>query len=277
MIHKVIKEIQFDYFKWPEDDSTRDMPGIVFDSDDVIKHLKDFLNSLNEVGKDYYVYDLDDNKVKGLDPSAQTKAIEHTERVFAYELYHQWSCSLKDTDWIVNAELRKNVEWFYSKDAKDDETLLFENTSTFTNESSNDFPDMVLHKNQKDDAQLIVCEIKRENRITSDIKKDLNRIYQFTIKKDKKDKEEKDYYQAYKCGIFLAINAEFKKIISAIETCMQDYVFKGNEEKLDHIICISSLYNGETEKPKIYYQSLGEIIRQLKKRRYVVKCKPTII
>lgn len=276
MIHEVIKDIQFDYYKWPEDDITKDMPGIAFDSEDVIKHVKVFFNSLKEVAKDYYVYDLDKEKVKRHDTNAQTEALKHTERVFAYELYHQWSCSLKDTDWIVNAEIRKNVEWFYSKEAKDDETLLFENTSASINESSKDFPDMVLHKNQKVDAQLIVCEIKREKRITSDIKNDLNRIYQFTIKKDKKEKEEKDYYQAYKCGIFLAINAGFKMIISAIETRMQDFVFKGNEDKLDHIICISSLYNGETEKPQICYQSLGEIIRQLKKEKDVIKCEPTI-
>ena len=175
MVHEVIKDIPFDYYKWPEDDITKDMPGLAFDSDDVIKHLKGFFKSLNKVDKDYYVYDLDENKVKVHDPNAETKALEHTERVFAYELYHQWSCSLKDTDWIVNAELRKNVEWFYSKEAKDDEILLYENTSTSTNESSKDFPDMVLHKNQNKDAQLIVCEIKREKRITSDLKKDLNK------------------------------------------------------------------------------------------------------
>ena len=262
------------YYKRPEDDFTREMPRIAFDSDDVIEHLKDFFKSLNKVGKDYYVYDLDENKVKGLNPSAQTKAIEHTERVFAYELYHQWSCLLKDTKWRVNAELRKNVEWFYSKD---EEKLLFENISNSTNESTNDFPDMVLHKSQKDDAQLIVCEIKRDDRILSDIKKDLNRLYLFTIKKDEKNKTSNDYYQAFKCGIFLAFNTEFNKIISAIETRMQDYVFKGNEEKLDHIICISSLYNGETEKPTIYYQSLGEIIRQIKKGEVELKCEQTII
>lgn len=260
-------------YKWPDNDFTRDMLGIAFDSDVVIDHLRFFFESLNKVGKDYYVYDLEENIVKGLDPSVQTKAIEHTERVFAYELYHQWSCSLKDTDWIVNAELRKNIEWFYSKD---EEKLLFENNSKATNESTNDFPDMVLHKSQKEDAQLIVCEIKRDDRILGDIKKDLNRIYLFTIKKDEENKTADNYYQAFKCGIFLAFNTEFNKIISAIKTRMQDFVFKGNEDKLDHIICISSLYNGETEKPIICYQTLGEIIRQLKKGKDVIKCEPTI-
>ena len=188
MVHEVIKDIQFDYYIWPEDDFTRDMPGIAFDSDDVVKHLKGFFKSLKKVDKDYYVYDLDENKVKKHDPNAEVTALKHTERVFAYELYHQWSCLLKGTDWKVNAELRKNVEWFYTKD---EEKLLFEDTSTFTNESSYDFPDMVLHKSQKEDAQLIVCEIKRENRITCDIKKDLNRLYQFTIKKTKSIKMKK--------------------------------------------------------------------------------------
>ena len=251
------------YYKWPEDDFTRELPGIAFDSDDVIKHLKYFFNSLKKVDKDYYGYDLNENIVKGLDSSAQTKAFEHTERVFAYELYHKWSCLLKGTKWRVNAELRKNVEWFYSKD---DETLLFENTSTSTNESSNDFPDMVLHKSQKDDAQLIVCEIKRDDRIMSDIKKDLNRLYLFTLKKDEKNKTAADYYQTFKCGIFLAFNTEFNKIISAIENRKQDYVFKDDEKKLDHIICVSSLYIDNDKDPLICYQSLGELIRQLKRK-----------
>ena len=274
MVHEVIKDIQFDYYKWPEDDFSRNMPVIAFDSDDVIKHLKVFFNSLKEVSKDNYVYDLDKEKVKRHDTNAQTEALRHTERVFAYELYHQWSYLLKPkkSGWRINAELRKNIEWFYSKD---DETLLFENASTFTNESSNEFPDMVLHKSQKDDAQLIVCEIKRDDRIMSDIKKDLNRLYLFTIKKDEKNKTADDYYQAFKCGIFLAFNTEFNKIISAIETRMQDYVFKGDEKKLNHIICVSSLYKGNDKKPLICYQSLGEIIRQ--KNRGEVRCEQTII
>lgn len=265
-----------DYYKWPEDDITKDMPSIAFDSDDVIVHLKVFFKSLNKVDKDYYVYDLDDNKVKVHGPNAQTEALKHTERVFAYELYHQWSYLLKPkkSGWRINAELRKNIEWFYSKD---DETLLFGNASTSTNESSNEFPDMVLHKSQIEDAQLIVCEIKRDDRIMSDIKKDLNRLYLFTIKKDEENKTADDYYQAFKSGIFLAINTEFNKIISAIRTRMQDFVFKGDEKKLDHIICVSSLYNGNDKKPLICYQSLGEIIRQIKKGEVELKCEQTII
>ncbi len=274
MVHEVIKDIQFDYYKWPDDDITRDMSGIAFASDVVIKHLKVFFKSLNKVDKDYYVYDLNENKVKVHGSNAQTEALKHTERVFAYELYHQWSYLLKPkkSGWRINAELRKNIEWFYSKD---DETLLFGNASTSTNESSNEFPDMVLHKSQIDDAQLIVCEIKRDDRIMSDIKKDLIRIYLFTIKKDVKNITADDKYLAFKCGIFLAFNTDFRKIISAIETRMQDYIYKGDEKKLNHIICISSLYKDIDKKPLIYYQSLGEIIRQINKGE--VRCEQTII
>ena len=58
---------------------------------------------------------------------------------------------------------------------------------------------------------------------------------------------------------------------------MQDYVFEGNEDMLEHIICVSSLYKNDDKEPLICYQSLGEINRQLKKRRFVVNCKTTII
>lgn len=266
MTKKEINEIQFVYYNWAEDIICKDMPDIAFDSDDVVEHLNVFFKSLKEVGQDYYVYDLDEDKVKSLCPSAETKALEHTERVFAYELYHQWSCFLTGTDWKINAELRKNIEWFYSED--DD--------NTSKNDSSNDFPDMVLHKSQKDDAQLIVCEIKRENRINCDIVKDLNRIYKFTIEKDKKGKTSIDYYKAFKCGVFLVFNAYFSKIIKAIRTNLPAFVFKDvDDDKLDHIICVSSLYKENDKDPLICYQSLGEIVRQLKSKKNVVKCNPT--
>ncbi len=109
----------------------------------------------------------------------------------------------------------------------------------------------------------------------SDIKKDLIRIYLFTIKKDVKNITADDKYLAFKCGIFLAFNTDFRKIISAIETRMQDYIYKGDEKKLNHIICISSLYKDIDKKPLIYYQSLGEIIRQINKGE--VRCEQTII
>lgn len=268
MTKVVIDEIQFVYYNWAEDILRKDMPDISFDSDDVVEHLNIFFKSLKEVGKDYYVYDLNEDIVKSLCPSAKTKALEHTERVFAYELYHQWSCLLKGSDWKINAELRKNIEWFYSEE--DD------NTSR-NNDSSNDFPDMVLHKSQKDDAQLIVCEIKRENRINCDIVKDLNRIYKFTIEKDKKGKASIDYYKAFKCGVFLAINANFSKIIEAIIINNSDFIFKDvDDDKLDHIICVSSLYKDSDKDPLICYQSLGEIFRQLKtKKKNKVKSNPT--
>ena len=38
-----------DYYKWPEDDFTKEMPGIAFASGDVIAHLKVFFKSLEKV------------------------------------------------------------------------------------------------------------------------------------------------------------------------------------------------------------------------------------
>ena len=41
---------------------------------------------------------------------------------------------------------------------------------------------------------------------------------------------------------------------------------------LEHIICVSSLYKNDDKEPLICYQSLGEIIRQLKNREVVIEC-----
>ncbi len=254
-----------DNYEWPMNLLKSNNKGIHLASNLVYRQAQFFFEALANIDKGYYTYYLNKKKFANKDGCENNDPIKHTERVFAYELYHQWSCRINGTGWLLNAELTKHVEWFYSNE---EETRHSKRSPT--DEISSDFPDMVLHKGQGEDNQLIVCEIKREDRILSDIKKDLDRLYKFTIKKDEKNKNAEDYYQAYKCGIFLAFNTEFSKIVSAIENKMHDFVFQDvNEDKLKHIICVSSLYKDGAEVPLVCYQSLGEIISQLKNKRII--------
>lgn len=239
-----------DYFKWPEDDFTRDMPGIAFDSVDVIEHLKVFFKSLDKIDNEYYVYDLNEKILKTLALHAQTKALKHTERVFAYELYHQWSIYKMD-GWVLNAELFKHLDWFYTKKTGRKDTP----------NSYKSYPDMVLHRGQQVDDQMIVCEIKRDYRVEKDIVDDLIKLYKFTRKN-----EQQNLFKAYHCGVFLVINAGMDIIVDNILSHSLELAELIDSNSVDNLICVAS---SVSEGKKITFQSFGEIVRQLRTHRFL--------
>lgn len=256
---KVKNKFNWNCYKWPNDHLAPGMYGIEFDNDTVYGFVNTFLEALANVAKGFYMFDLDEKKIH----HNRTKAIHQTERVFAYELYHQWACRLcSNKEWIINAELFKHVDWFYSEDNT--------NTSNTSNDISakkkkysKDFPDMVLHKGQNQDEQMIVCEIKRKTRLHKDIKDDIDRLCLFTKIKD--PVIHKDYYQSYKCGIFLCFNVDFDSIADEVEK----HFFEKKYENINNILCVSACYKKEENDyvQAICYQSLGNIIEQVKIKR----------
>ena len=243
------------YYKWPNDRLAPGMYGIEFDNDSVYEFVNTFFDALANVAKGFYMFDLNEKKIH----YNRTKAIHQTERVFAYELYHQWACRLcSNKEWIINAELFKHVDWFYT----DGNAKISKATNKLNAKKKNyskDFPDMVLHKGQNKDEQMIVCEIKRKYRLHKDIKDDIDRLCLFTKIKD--PKEHNDYYQSYKCGIFLCFNVGFDNIVDEVE---KQFVEK-KYENLNNILCVSTCYKEDNDYiPVICYQSLGNIIEQIK-------------
>lgn len=232
------KEFVCNAYSWQEKRDLKNLKGILLDSDEAIEQFNVFLESLHLVDGNYYVYDLNEEILKRIDPHAKTKSIKQTERVFAYELYHQWSNLLNG--WVLNAELFKHMEWFYPEE--DDDA----------------YPDMALHQGQNKDHQLIVCEIKRNNRVDKDIVKDLTRLYKFTRKSNTKKT-----FKPYKCGIFLAINANMKVITDSIYRHRLKLSKTINFNLVDNIICVASNYDRT-----ISFQSLGEIDRQMSNPSY---------
>ncbi len=257
---KDVDNPKWNYYKWPDDHLKSGMRGIAFDNDTVYGFVNTFLEALANIGKGYYTYILNNQKIYD-----KTKAIPQTERVFAYELYHQWSCRLcPQKEWILNAELRKHIEWFYGDENTE---LSSESHNILNNEKENsnsrDFPDMVLHKGQGKDEQMIVCEIKRKDRLGSDIKDDIDRLCLFTKIKDPKSHDE--YYRSYKCGIFLCFNVDFDSIADEVEK----QFFEKKYENLNNILCVSACYKKEENDyvQTICYQSLGNIIEQVRIKR----------
>lgn len=108
-------------------------------------HLLLLCNAILSVDHKYLWYDRDVSELTFDEDHKKQK--EHLERVFAYELYHQWSLLLTacETNLTLNAEINKKVF-----------DIQKENKTTV-------FPDFVLHSCQENkDKQIIACEVKRK-------------------------------------------------------------------------------------------------------------------
>lgn len=104
------------------------------------RYFKDLFNAIIKVPDTYIKYfsNLGDEYKR------------HLERVFAYELYHQWSNLQSDPNLVINGEVFKLIEWI---------PVSYKNTQI----EKGVYPDLVLHASQgKDDNQKMICEIKRK-------------------------------------------------------------------------------------------------------------------
>lgn len=164
------------------------------------RHLCKLFDAIMAVPKEYYcsefVHDQEGNLPIGFDKQG---LMNHVERVFAYELYHRWSCRLfgNKEGLIVNGEIAKNLKWFFG--------------NGFDDNGKQKYPDLVLHKGPTRDEQMIVCEIKRKENIRQGITDDLIKLYRFT----NVVKESVKYHcDPYKCGVFIVTNVEKSEVKS---------------------------------------------------------------
>ena len=250
------KEKLFKVYDLPDILSNDYKNGFIIRSKLFLSHFNKFIYALNRVDKDYYVFDLN-HKItnelqKGNSSNKQMEALKQTERVFAYELYHQWSCNLCHSEgWVLNGESRKNIEYFCDQQPKGKQKGNLRN-----------YPDMILHKGQSKDGQLIICEIKRKDRIKMDFVKDIKSLSLFV---DPPNNNDDTLFKPFKCGIFLAFCSDFDYMITTIfdkwNTLKKNEIDK---KCYDKIICVTSNCNEKNNDIDISFQSLGEILRQLK-------------
>ena len=121
------------------------------------EYLKMLFKAIVEVNKQYYYTENPEN--------TSNEIIEQLERIFAYELYYQWSFLLKDYNKHVSEEDKRIINGEIRKQ-------LF---------GVNKYPDMVLHKGHNDiHHQEIVVEIKRKAAIKDDnVAQDIIKLSQF--------------------------------------------------------------------------------------------------
>lgn len=133
---------------------------------------------------------------------------EQVERSFAYELYHQWSLHIeKNQEQFSNSRnLRLNGE-----------------ITKIIHPRSKVFPDIILHGGQENfDNQLMVCEIKRNDKNylgKKKIQNDLEKLSKFLELRDPDGDDQKD--ASFKCAAFIVANISKidlkKKIGKALE------------------------------------------------------------
>lgn len=145
------------------------MKGIVIKSEDNTyqgiedisdEYLKMLFKAILKVDKQYYYTENPEN--------ASNEIIEQLERIFAYELYHQWSIFQNDYNSGVSEDHKRIINGEIRKQLLD----------------VNKYPDMVLHKGQNDiHHQEIVVEIKRKIAIKDDnVAQDIIKLSQFMTK-----------------------------------------------------------------------------------------------
>lgn len=156
---------------------------------------------------------------------------EQVERSFAYELYHQWSLLLEDQEWTSNSRnLRLNGE-----------------ITKIIHPGCKVFPDMILHGGQENfDNQLMVCEIKRNDKyylVKKKILNDFKKLSKFLKLRHPDGVDQND--AAFKCAVFIVANISEIDLQQRIRKALE-----GESEILrnrDKIHCFSAEYVNDVQ------------------------------
>lgn len=212
-----------------------------------------FLQAVTSVSKDYLNYNIGITDGKGL-------IKQHQERVFAYELYHKWSCLLEernlfDQGWVINAELSKHLDWFYYDDSELEAKRINEGASTDLK-----FPDLVLHQGQEyQDNNLIVCEIKRGNYVNEDnLYKDIYKLYRLTMG-DSASMIPEDGRASlpFKYGVFLSLDKRVEDV-TFVKVCEELALSEDSKKK---ILCVEAFVDENTDKLNLKCRWLADICK----------------
>lgn len=238
-------------YKYPKKKITTSMEGFSY-SDNAVSFINLFLASIKKVKSQYLNINFEetaDNPECVKDKGSQ----DHVERVFAYELYHQWSSLLNSDEWIINGEAGKYLQWFYKNRKK-----------TYLNQK---FPDMVQYNKNISipESHMIVCEIKRDydDNIKNGIEDDLIKLVGFTCS-PKNDKSDGRFFSPYTCGIFLVIGHDFSILQEHLNVTHKyrngrwELFDEISSDEAKKIICV--LCDEKDGKINVKYQSLYNIV-----------------
>ena len=164
----------------------------------------DYINDVYLSSLVYAICNVDLKYILWNDDDICCKNKEHVERVFAYELYHQWSIQCKEEpNFVINAEIPKSIYSIDNKEIK--------------------FPDLVLHGGQNDlNNNYVIVEIKRSSNSYSDnYVKDIKKLQIFSKQYEAEIYQEKKEVKGFKHCVFIIegknAHNEFGKILGQYE------------------------------------------------------------
>lgn len=183
---------------------------------------------------------------------------EHLERVFAYELYHQWAKQLEIKgvqNLVLNGEVYKHLVWKSISYVCDKKPT-----------TKGVYPDLVLHSSQGDDKnQKMICEIKRQaNNNKEAIFADFMKLSCY-LNKDSFSNN----IAPFDYGVFILVgDVKLEDIIVDENTTIKwkeegftlEQYKKQFSETLSRIICIAYDGNGES----LEYDTLENILHKKK-------------
>lgn len=235
-------------FHYPQTEVSLSLNGFGF-TQNVIDNVNAFLKAVCEVKKNFYNFDFNGTNYKPT--CVNVESLSHVERVFAYELYHQWSKIIDRENWVLNGEAGKYLQWFYENRNEKD--------------LKQKYPDLVQYSLNSNDEEshMIVCEIKREYNVAEDLQEDILKLYGFTCSSEN-DTSKGRWFQSYKCGIFLMIGNDISVLQRNLEiNKSRRYgtwkVFKQiPSDETKKILCV--LCKEKDGKISVQYQSLYNIV-----------------
>lgn len=196
-------------------------------------------------------------KCKYVDTDVPHKRLE---RVFAYELYHQWSKQI--------AKMNKQYDNITDCYLLNGETV--KDMSHFRIDCSdvNTFPDMILHKSiDRPIGQAIVCEIKRTSNFSNNgFEEDIKKLRQFVC-------EQQNEY-TFNFGVFVLVGNKIKAILEKMNSL--NWTIQRRKVRSDKIMLVA--YDGSLLEVVSLYDALDKSSRDryLKKPEYEKSQKITV-
>ena len=171
-------------------------------------------------------------------------AHKRLERVFAYELYHQWSKKVvrhkKDYSegYILNGETQKLMGYFKVNSQKE-----------------KSYPDLILHKSiDHPKCQAIVCEIKRRGNFTKGgFKDDITKLKAFVC-------ELQNEY-TFGFGVFILAGDKMKSILEMMD--LLNWTARRRKNKTKNIFLVA--YDGH----RLQVVSLYDALKKKDREEYI--------
>jgi len=203
-----------------------------------LTYLIDFCEAIKNVKPDYY-----GTEYRKRNENENIIKMQYLERVFAYELYHQFRKKTEDPPEYANLRLDAELVKYNWNGEYNDFGIAIDRIPSYFS------PDLVLHHSQKEHQrnQKLIVEIKpSKNASPKNIQRDIIKLYNYVIKLN------------FESAVFLIFGK--RDDLTALEVFTPHLA--GNEEYFGKIYIVNSYFEGENPIIIININSLKNILER---------------